>query len=127
MVTAQTMEQVIAELERKGWRLSNLSHLRANGQWSAILERRKAGSDGFGVYASGIADDPATALRAAWEQAQKPLEQTPTRARPVQAPAVLTLADALADRLGVRLRLEDAVKALINAHNGVEHDDEDFL
>ena len=70
MATA-TMEQTIAALERAGWRLQNLSHAGAAGKWSCILEQRKLGRDGYGVFASSpLSETPAEALDAAWRAAQ---------------------------------------------------------
>lgn len=77
-----TLEQLIAQMERAGWRLSALSHINNHNVYSCILERKKPSNDGFGVYASS--DLKATAVEAvadAWANARKPLSEINNPAR----------------------------------------------
>jgi hypothetical protein len=65
MATERTMEEILQEVEKKGWVLSNLSCCGANFQYSCILERGKKDNNGFGVFAaSDLCATPKEALSA---------------------------------------------------------------
>lgn len=123
METAQTMEQMIEAAEKRGWRLSALSHVGAAGRYSAILERKQTGNDGFPVYALGeLSPNPREALSSAWGHAQRPLDNPRVDARRAArkesgAPAS-PLHDFLARNVGIRVLLEDALQDLREALEG---------
>lgn len=129
MVT-ETIEQMIALMERKGWRLSNLSQIGQHG-YSCILERKKIGDDGFGVYAANsgkLSQSAREAVADAWANAQQPVNNERVF-RKIGAPRVqLTdLGKWLSDNVGYRLRLEDALAALVKSLTGEEDEADDFL
>lgn len=131
METEKTMEQLIEDAERRGWRVSNLSHIRGPNRYSCILERKKVGEDGFPVYASSdLVSTPKEALRAAWSNAQRPVDNPRVGARRAAAskpsPSPETLAGWLRANLGYSVRLENALHDLQKAHTGdfVEDDGE---
>lgn len=121
----QTMEQMIEAAEKRGWRLSALSHVGAAHVYSCILERKKTGNDGFPVYALGeLRPNPWEALQSAWEHAQRPIDNPRVDARRTAQPKPdtppSTLDDFLARNVGYRIRLEDALQDLQNALDGTE-------
>lgn len=131
METVITMEQIIEVAEKRGWRVSNLSHVAGVQQFSCILERKRTGDDGFPVFALGrLSPTPKEALQSAWEQAQQPIGNPRVASRRAHVasavPRTSTLAQWLQDNMGCRVSLEDALSALQNAHSG-EDDGEDSL
>lgn len=132
METAQTMEQMIEAAEKRGWRLSALSHVGAAHLYSCILERKKTANDGFPVYALGeLSANPREALQSAWEHAQRPLDNPRVDARRAAKPKPDTpppaLDDFLARNVGYRILLENALQDLQNALDGTEGEDEGWI
>jgi hypothetical protein len=118
METAMTMEEIIEAAEKRGWRLSALSHVGAAHVYSCILERKKAGNDGFPVYALGdLRSTPKEALQSAWGHAQTPIGNVRVDARrstkPASEPPLEALNEWLSRNVGYRIRLEDAFRDLI--------------
>ena len=132
METAQTMEQIIEAAEKRGWRVSTLSHVGTAHLYSCILERKKTGNDGFPVYAMGnLSKSPREALLSAWGHAQRPIDNPRVDARRSAQPKPDTpppaLDDFLARNVGYRIRLEDAIQDLQNALAGSDGEDEAWL
>jgi hypothetical protein len=126
MATEQTMEEIIQDVERKGWILSNLSCCGAAYEYSCILERGKKDNNGSGVFAaSALCATPKEALLAAWAEAQR-RSATSSRVdvrhpdgKRKTAPAAETLVEILAGRSAEhRLRLQMAVANCISARTG---------
>jgi hypothetical protein len=127
METAMTMEEIIEAAEKRGWRMSALSHVGAAHVYSCILERKKVGSDGFPVYALGdLRPTPKEALHSAWGHAQTPIGNDRVDARrsakPASEPPLKAFDEWLSRNVGYRLTLEDAVADLIAAITGEEAD-----
>ena len=125
-----TMETVIVEIEKKGWRISNLSCCGASFRYSCILERRTKDKNGFDVFASSdLQVTPKEALLTAWAAAQRRTD-TPSRVdarhpndKRKAAPAAKTLAEVLVGHVGGygaehRLRLQMALAKCISARTG---------
>lgn len=130
METEMTMEAIIAAAEKRGWRISALSHIWSGNQYSCILERKKKGDDGFPVYALGdLSPDPKAALLSAWGHAQRPLGNPRVDSRPSGQPkpgSVDTpLGEYLSRYVGTRVRLEDAVQDNLSARQGDAGEDDD--
>lgn len=126
----ETMEDIIAAAEKRGWRVSALSHIWSGNQYSCILERKKTGDDGFPVYALGdLSPDPKAALLSAWGHAQRPVGNPRVDSRrsgkPKPGSTDTALGDFLSRNVGVRVRLEDAFREAIAERTGEEVDDED--
>jgi hypothetical protein len=128
MATERTMEEVLQEVEKKGWVLSHLSCCGANFQYSCILERTKKDNNGFGIFAaSDLCATPKEALCTAWAEAQR-RSATPTRmdvrhpdGKRKAAPPTQTLAEILVGHSSQhRLRLQMAFANCISARTG-EH------
>jgi hypothetical protein len=125
MASAQNMEAIIQEIEKKGWRISNLSCCGASFRYSCILERRTKDKDGFDVFAaSELCVTPKEALLTAWAEAQR-RSATPSRVdarhpngKRKAAPVTKTLAEILAGNGTGRLRLQVAVANCISARTG---------
>jgi hypothetical protein len=65
MAAERTMEDILQDVEKKGWILSNLSCCGAAYEYSCILERGKKDDNGFGVFAtSALCATPKEALLA---------------------------------------------------------------
>lgn len=129
MATA-TIEQMIEAMERRGWRLSCLSHINGYNAFSCILERKKLGDDGFGVFAANNGKLSPTAREAvaeAWANAQKPLDNPRVFRKAGAMPPQPALAAWLLDHIGYRVRLEDALEANIKAWTGEEGVEDDYL
>lgn len=125
MEIATTMEEIIEAAEKRGWRLSALSHVGAAHVYSCILERKKVGSDGFPVYALGdLRPTPKEALQSAWGHAQTPIGNDRVAARRSAKPASDAPLEAfdewLSRNVGYRIRLEDAIRDLAAAISGEE-------
>lgn len=103
-----TLEQIIEQIERGGWRISNLSHINKPNVYSCILERKKPSNDGFGVYASSDLKPTAReAVEDAWANARKPLSELNNPARKfVKGGSV-----SLADNSPMASKLEKALRA----------------
>lgn len=72
MAAERTMEDILEDVERQGWMLSNLSCCGAAYEYSCILERVKKDNNGFGVFAaSRLCATPKEALLTAWAEAQQ--------------------------------------------------------
>lgn len=56
-----TIEEMIRQADRKGWRLQNLSHIRNDALWSCIFERKKDEPDGRRRFAVSKLSYTATA------------------------------------------------------------------
>jgi hypothetical protein len=126
MATERTMEEILQEVEKKGWVLSHLSCCGANFQYSCILERMKKDNNGFGVFAaSGLCATPKESLSTAWTEAQR-RSATVTRVdvrhpdgKRKAAPVTQTLAEVLVGRGAPhRLRLQMAFANCISARTG---------
>lgn len=131
METEKTMEQIIEDAEKRGWRVSSLSHVGSAHQYSCILERKKVGSDGFPVYALGdLSADPKAALFSAWGHAQTPIGNPRVDARRTSDPPPATIASPLAyflsRNVGYRIRLEDAIRDLQKALTGEDGEDDEW-
>lgn len=125
----ETMEQIIAAAEKRGWRMSNLSCVAAVKSYSCILERKKVGEDGFPVYASSeLSPTPREALLSAWANAQQPIGNPRVDARRSGKPHAGTphspLGDFLSRNVGYRVRLEDAFNDLQKTYAGEDDGDE---
>jgi len=119
----ETMEQMIEAAEKRGWRLSALSHVGAAHVYSCILERKKVGNDGFPVYALGeLRPTPKEALQSAWLHAQTPISNDRVDARrsakPPSEPPLEAFDDWLSRNVGYRIRLEDALRDLAATLSG---------
>lgn len=126
----ETMETIIAAAEKRGWRISALSHVWSGNQYSCILERKKKGDDGFPVYALGdLSPDPKAAILSAWGHAQRPIGNPRVAARrsgePQPGSTDTPLGEYLSRNVGTRVRLEDALRDLNAAHTGQESEDDD--
>lgn len=129
MATA-TIEEMIEAMERRGWRLSCLSHINGYNAFSCILERKKLGDDGFGVYAANSGKLSPTAREAvaeAWANAQKPLDNSRVFRKAGATPPQPALAAWLMDHIGYRVQLEDALEANRKARTGEQEDGDDYL
>jgi hypothetical protein len=121
------MEDILQDVEKKGWILSNLSCCGAAYEYSCILERGKKDDNGFGVFAtSALCATPKEALLAAWAEAQRRaatsgrVDARHPDGKRKATPAAKTFAEVL-DGYGGRqhsLRLQVAVANGISARTG---------
>jgi hypothetical protein len=127
MAAERTMEDILQDVEKKGWVLSNLSCCGAAYEYSCILERGKKDDSGFGVFAtSALCATPKEALLAAWAEAQRRsatsgrVDARHPDGKRKAAPVTETLAEVLDGHGGRqhRLRLQVAVANCISARTG---------
>jgi hypothetical protein len=109
-----TIESIIAQIERAGWRLSSLSHINSHNVYSCILERKKPSKDGFGVYASSdLKPTACEAVEDAWVNARKPLSEinNPARKFVKGAPAQPKAPESLVENSPAAAKLEKVLRA----------------
>ena len=131
MSREQTIEEMIVAMEKRGWRLSCLSYIGNAHAYSCILERKKTGEDGRGVFAFNhkeLHTFPRDAVAHAWENAQLPIGNPRVVAEMHRPKPTETDVEAWIEaNLGYKIRLEDAITGNRKCRDGVEDEADDFL
>ena len=136
-----TIEEMIADARKRGWYFACLCEVKV-GVWRCDFDRVDYANEKPRTRSGEFTADPYSAVKTAYEELIDPgirnkreLEQANAKWATTQEPKApkaekpvpdISLEKLLLDNPGLRIQLEDSLKALLNCLNGTE-EEEEFL